>query len=68
GRAREPGVPAFRHMVHQPMAWAACAVYNAGVAGAAVALVSAWPTGPFLALLGAGAALAALNLFRTLLK
>ncbi|HEY8496916.1 MAG TPA: hypothetical protein VIK98_07805 [Limnochordales bacterium] len=68
GRAREPGVPAFRHMVHQPLAWAACAVYNAGVVGSVVALLSAWPAGPFLVLLGAGAAAAALNLIRTLLK
>lgn len=68
GRARDPGVPAFRHMVHPSLAWAACAVYNAGVVGGVAALLSAWPARPFLVLLGAGAALAALNLLRTLVK
>lgn len=68
GRGREPGVPAFRDMIHQPLAWAAFAVYHAGVVGTALALVTAWPAGPFLALLGLGAALAAGNLLWTLFR
>lgn len=68
GRGREPGVPAFRHMIHQPLAWVALAVYNAGVAGVTLALVTALPVAPFLVLLGIGAALAAANLLWTLLR
>ena len=68
GRGREPGVPAFRVMVNLPVAWLAMGVYNAGVAGAAVALLTALPVGGFLALLGVGAVLAAGNLLWTLLR
>lgn len=68
GRGREPGVPAFRVMVHLPLAWAAFTVYNAGVLGVAAALVTALPVGGFLVVAGTGAALAAGNLFWTLLR
>lgn len=68
GRGRQPGVPAFRVMVDWRLAWIAFAVYNAGVVGTALALVTALPAGVFLAVLGAGAALAAGNLFWTLLR
>lgn len=67
GRAREPGVPAFRRMVHQPAAWAGFAVYQAGVVGVTAALATALPVVPFLAVLGLGAGLAGLNLVRALL-
>lgn len=68
GRGRVPGVPAFRGMVHRPLAWAALLVYNAAVVGVAVALVTALPAAPFLVMLGAGAALAAANLLWTMAR
>src|SRR5690606_41720625 len=67
-RGRQPGVPAFRVMVDWRLAWIAFAVYNAGVVGTALALVPALPAGVVLAVLGAGAALAAGNLYWTPLR
>src|SRR5690606_7353731 len=68
GRGREPGVPAFRHMIHHPTAWIALVIYNIGVAGAAISLVTSLPLMPFLWILAAGGALAAGNLLWTLIR
>lgn len=68
GRGKEPGVPAFRDMVHVPLAWSGLIMYNIGVVAAVVAVVAdsslAWPLGA----IGAGAVLASGNLVWTLFR
>lgn len=68
GRGREPGVPAFRVMVNGRVAWIGLAVYNAGVLGVLLSLVSPLPVKGALALVVIGGIIAAGNLLRVITR
>lgn len=68
GRGREPGVPAFRSMIHGPWAWAALAVYNAGLLAALASLFTPLQPQWGLGMMAAGGALAAGNLARAIIR
>src|SRR5690606_26236937 len=68
GRGREPGVPAFRIMVNGRIAWIGLVIYNAGVIGVLLSLVTAVPTKGALALLMAGGIIISGNLLRVLTR
>lgn len=68
GRGKEPGVPAFRDMVHVPLAWSGLIVYNIGVIATGTAAAMGWSLAWPLGALGAGAVLASGNLVWTLFR
>lgn len=67
-RTGEPGVPSFRHMVHEGVAWLGLALYHAGLLGLLVLIPFGFSVRGYAALLGLGTLVATGNLMRTLLR
>lgn len=68
GRGREPGVPAFREMVHSHLASTGLVIFNAGVLGFVASLYFNIETLWSIALWALGALVIAVNLARTMLR
>lgn len=67
-RVGEPGVPAFRHMVNEGVAWLGLALYNAGVIGLLVLVPFGFAVRGYAALVAMGALVVTGNLMRTFLR
>lgn len=68
GRGREPGVPAFRDMVNEQLAWLGLVVYNGGVFAVILSLCAGLSIRWALLMWTVGALCIAGNLVRTLLR
>lgn len=67
-RTDEPGVPSFRHMVHEGAAWLGLALYNAGLIGLLAVAPFGFNVTGYAVLMSLGALVATGNLLRTLMR